>query len=93
MSSHRPAPTTRTCCFKAAGSLARCLSLAVDRTEASSYGDEAMAVLKQAVSVKWINPSELDRDRYFSSIRDRKDFQNLLLELFDKSFPVDPFAR
>ena len=79
--------------FKAAGSLACCMPLAADRRQASRYGDEAMAVLKQAVAAGWTNANGLDHDPHSSSIRDREDFQKLLLELFDKSFPADPFAR
>jgi serine/threonine-protein kinase len=54
--------------------------------------DEAVRTLKQAIAAGWDDASLTGRDSDLDPLRDRDDFRQLLAELFDRSFPADPFA-
>jgi hypothetical protein len=73
----------------AAGGLAQCVAVVEKdpalspeqrRQQATSYGDRAMALLREAVA-KGLKNADLLKDEDFDPIRNREDFQKLLAEL------------
>jgi serine/threonine-protein kinase len=70
------------------------LCLPIIRADAKdSLAAEAIGALRAAVSAGWSNASHTNRDLDLSPLRDRADFQQVLADLFDRSFPIDPFER
>jgi serine/threonine-protein kinase len=76
--------------FKAAGFLSRCIPLAAKDTQlpearrmelAKSYGDRALAALRQAVARGYKDADHLKKDKDLDPLRGRDDFQKLLAEL------------
>jgi hypothetical protein len=67
--------------------------LAKEEGDRTQYADEAMAMLHSAVAAGWSSAERTARDPDLLPLRDRADFRRLLAELFDRSFPKDPFAR
>ena len=53
---------------------------------------EAVQALKQAIAAGWNDAGLASRDPDLASLRDRDDYRRLVAELFDRSFPTDPFA-
>jgi eukaryotic-like serine/threonine-protein kinase len=53
---------------------------------------EAVQALKQAIAAGWNDAGKTSRDPDLASLRDRDDFRRLMADLFDRSFPANPFA-
>jgi hypothetical protein len=58
--------------------------------EGRRLGDQAIEQLRTAIRDGYANVHALRNDPALDPLRDRPDFQALLLDL---AFPVDPFAR
>lgn len=52
--------------------------------------DEAMAALRRAVQIGWMNPRYANSDEDLIPLRARKDFQDLLGEMKNRTFEVQP---
>jgi hypothetical protein len=50
-----------------------------------------METLRQAVTAGYQKASRIAKDPDLAPLRDRDDFQGLLAQMFDRSFPRDPF--
>jgi hypothetical protein len=72
--------------------LSLCLPI-VRAEEKESLAAEAMGALRAAVKAGWSNACLTAHDVSLSALRDRADFQKALADLFDRSFPKDPFER
>jgi tetratricopeptide (TPR) repeat protein len=81
-------------CLRAAGFVARCVSLAEKDTNladdrrrslAQAYADQAMAWLRQAVDKGSGKAEELSKDPAFAPLRSRADFKKLLQELKERT--------
>jgi serine/threonine-protein kinase len=57
------------------------------RQVGQAYGDQAIAFLRQAIELGWSDVGLLKTDFLLASIRDRKDFQDLIRQLEDKKLP------
>ncbi len=71
------------------------LALAVPLTGGEQWqalATEAVQELKQAIAAGWNKAGLASRDPDLASLRGRDDFRRLVAELFDRSFPTDPFA-
>ena len=67
-----------------------------NRQPADAEADKAMIWLTKAVAAGYRTPRDLahmSQDRDLDALRDRDDFHRLLAELYDRGFPMDPFAR
>ena len=77
--------------YNLACAYARCA--AADRRErgtGTEHADRAMAVLRRSVAAGFSDVPLIRRDADLDSLRDRLDFQELLMDL---SFPADPFQQ
>ena len=72
---------------------ALCVPIARDGAVRGHWADEAMAALRAAVAAGWSKAVHTARDPDLAPLHQRPDFRALLAELFDRGFPVDPFAR
>jgi serine/threonine protein kinase/tetratricopeptide (TPR) repeat protein len=73
---------------KAAGEIARCISLTSgDAALGQSLVDESMALLKQAVDKGYRDAGQLKADPSLAPLRERAEFQKLVVELEKKSPP------
>jgi serine/threonine protein kinase len=54
---------------------------------------EAVRTLNEAIAAGWNDAGKTSRDPALAPLRDREDFRRLLIELFDRGFPSDPFAK
>jgi len=79
--------------YRAACGYARCVPIAKDDARRRDYANEAMAALSAAIAAGWSNAAWTAQDLDLSSLHERRDYQALLSELFDRAFPADPFAR
>ena len=72
------------------------LALSIPLTEGEprqALAAEAVRTLKNAIAAGWSNAQHTSHDPDLDPLRDRDDFRRLLAELFDRTFPADPFAR
>jgi hypothetical protein len=53
---------------------------------------EAVQTLKEAMAAGWNDAGKTSSDPDLIALRDRDDFRRLMAELFDRTFPADPFA-
>jgi serine/threonine-protein kinase len=68
-------------------------SLIPDRaTECQRCAENAMFWLRQAVQAGWKDAQHTSRDTDLIPLHDRDDFQKFVAELFDRTFPANPFA-
>jgi serine/threonine-protein kinase len=72
--------------------LSRCLPI-VRAQEKESLAAEAMGALRAAINAGWSDARRTAHDGDLSPLRDRADFQRVLVDLFDRGFPKDPFER
>ena len=76
--------------------IACALALSVSITPAEerhTLSAEAVQTLQQAVAAGWSDARRTSRDNDLACLRDREDFGRLLADMFDRSFPADPFAK
>jgi hypothetical protein len=76
--------------------VARAMSLTVPLTEGDrqqALAAEGVAVLRQAIAAGLNDAWHTSRDPDLAPLRDRGAFRRLLPKMFDRGFPVDPFAR
>jgi eukaryotic-like serine/threonine-protein kinase len=72
------------------------LSLGIPLARQSSrriLSDEAVESLRRAIAAGWANAALSARDPDLDPLRGREDFRRLVAEMFDRGFPVDPFAH
>lgn len=86
-------PANPTELYRAACGFAQCVPIVKGNAGRRDYANEAMAALRTAVVPGWSNAAWTAQDLDLSSLHERRDYQALLLELFDRGFPADPFAR
>ncbi len=79
--------------YNAACELALCVPIAAGAEAKKRYADEAMAGLHAAVAAGWSDAAPIALDPDLAPLRERPDFQAVLVDLFDRAFPADPFAR
>jgi eukaryotic-like serine/threonine-protein kinase len=79
--------------YNLACEFALCVPIAREAAAGRRYADEAMGALRAAVAAGWSNAAHTARDPDLAPLRQRPDFRTLLAELYDRSFPADPFAR
>jgi hypothetical protein len=59
-------------------------------TEVADKADKAMAILRRAVAVGYHNPGAFRNESALDALRNRPDFQLLMMDL---AFPSEPYAR
>src|SRR5262249_35143071 len=79
--------------YEVAQALALYIPIAPDREAADGYAAEVVAVLERAVQAGWSDAARTSRDPVLIPLHDREDFRRLLVALFDRGFPADPFAQ
>jgi eukaryotic-like serine/threonine-protein kinase len=90
--------------YDVAGELACCASSARSRrgpdgtgstpkTDDRAFADEAIAVIRKAISAGFVDAKRLIRDPRFHALRPRGDFAEIVARLLDRSFPSEPIAR
>jgi hypothetical protein len=78
--------------YDVAGALA--LSVPITRVERQpALAAEAVQMLKAAIAAGWNDAGKTCRDPDFAALHDRDEFRRVLAELFDRTFPADPFAK
>ncbi len=77
--------------YNAACSLALNVPLA-QAEQSQARAAEAVQILNQAVAAGWKDAARTSRDPDLAVLHDRSDFRRLLGEIFDRSFPANPFA-
>ncbi len=78
------------CCHAALAGLAGRPGSGVSAAEREGEAEKAMAVLRQAVTMGYRNPDDYRTESALDPLRDRPDFQLLMMDL---AFPAEPFAR
>jgi serine/threonine-protein kinase len=78
--------------YEAARNLASCVTIARDKSQKEAMAVEAVQTLTAAIAAGWSDARRTSRDPDLIALRERDDFRRLLAELFDRSFPVDPFV-
>ena len=53
---------------------------------------EAVQALRAAIAAGWKNAGHTSRDPDLIPLRSRDDFRKLVGNMFDRSFPANPFA-
>jgi tetratricopeptide (TPR) repeat protein/tRNA A-37 threonylcarbamoyl transferase component Bud32 len=79
--------------YMAACDLAVCVPMARDEARQQALASEAIATLRAAVAAGWCNAAQTGRDPDLIPLRHRDDFRRILDEMFDRSFPSDPFRQ
>ncbi len=64
-----------------------------EQAERRQYADHAMEALREAIRLGFKDVNAMNKRTDLDPLRGRADFQRLFLEMFDRTFPVDPFAR
>jgi serine/threonine-protein kinase len=70
---------------------ALCVPL-VHREQQRALADEAVQTLKQAILAGWSDAGWASRDPDLAPLHARTDFRRLIVDLFDRTFPAEPFA-
>jgi serine/threonine-protein kinase len=78
--------------YNAARDLAQCVPIAREN-ERAELADAALSALRAAASAGWNDGARTSQNPDLTPLQRRSDFQQLLAEMFDRIFPVDPFAR
>ena len=78
--------------YNVACALALTVPLVRGEEQQEALAAEAVQTLKDAMAAGWNNAAKTSSDPDLISLRDRDDFRRLLADLFDRGFPVDPFA-
>src|SRR5262249_9561584 len=78
------------CCHAGLSGLAAQAGSGVSAAEGPAEADRAMALLRRAVAAGYRNPAAYRTESALDPLRDRDDFQLLMLDL---AMPDDPFAR
>ncbi len=73
--------------------LALCISIAPDEASKQALAAEAITTLRTAIAAGWSDAAQTSRDPDLNPLRHRDDFRRLLDEMFDRTFPSDPFRR
>jgi len=79
--------------YNAACELSLCVPIARRPGEAHELAAEAVNALRAAIAAGWNDAAKTSRDPDLAPLHGRDDFRRLLGELFDRSFPADPFAE
>ena len=78
--------------FDIACGFARIVSIESDPARKTSVADEAMRMLRAAMSAGWSNAAQTARHADLASLAGREDFQHLVGLMFDRIFPAKPFS-
>ncbi len=73
--------------------LSRSIATTEDPRRRDALAAEAVGALRAAVAAGWDNAVHTSRDPDLDPLRARDDFRAMLADLFDRSFPADPFAK
>jgi eukaryotic-like serine/threonine-protein kinase len=79
--------------YDGACEFALCVPIGGGAPRKRALADQAMATLRAAVAAGYKDGVWMSRDTDLVALHDRDDFLRLVAELFDRSFPNDPFAR
>jgi hypothetical protein len=79
--------------YNVACDLALCVPIARDEDRKLALAADAVATLRAAIMAGWNRAAHTSRDPDLAPLHDRDDFQRLLTGMFDRGFPIDPFAR
>jgi tetratricopeptide (TPR) repeat protein len=79
--------------YQGACELAMCLAAVPEGGRKQELAAETVRVLEEAVAAGWNDAARTGRDPELAPVRNRDDFRRLLVDLFDRGFPVDPLAR
>ena len=60
--------------------------------ERQALAVEAVRTLREAIAAGWKDTAKASRDQDFAALHDRDDFRRAFAQLFDQSFPANPFA-
>ncbi len=66
--------------------------VAEEQNERVQYADQAMDALQEAIRLGFRDVEDMKRSPDLEPLRARADFQRLLAELIDRTFPADPIA-
>ncbi len=77
------------CCHAGLAGLAGRAGSGLSAAEGADQAEKAMAVLRQAVAMGYRNPDAYRTESALDPLRDRPDFQALMMDLV---FPTEPFA-
>ncbi len=80
----------RACCHAGLAGLAGRPGSGVSAAEGADQAEKAMAVLRQAVAMGYRNPNAYRTESALDPLRNRPDFQLLMMDLV---FPTKPFAE
>jgi eukaryotic-like serine/threonine-protein kinase len=80
----------RACCHAGLAGLAARPGSGVSAGEGQAESDRAMSWVRRAVALGLRNPDAYRTEAALDPLRNRPDFQLLILDL---AFPADPFAR
>jgi hypothetical protein len=78
------------CCHAALATAAGREGPGISAEDGEIEAYKAMTLLRKAVSAGYRNPDAMTRESALDPLRNRHDFQLLMLDL---AFPADPFAR
>jgi serine/threonine-protein kinase len=78
--------------YGSACDLSLCVPIARTDQQAE-LADQSVRALRAAVSAGWSDVARTSQDPGLLPLRGRPGFEQLLAELFDRTFPDDPFAR
>ncbi len=73
--------------------LALCIPIVRDETRKQDLAAEAVQVLKKAVAAGWSDAKVTQGEAALQPLGDRDDFRRLVVELFDRGFPANPFIQ
>jgi tetratricopeptide (TPR) repeat protein len=79
--------------YNVARDLAVCMLNVQGTEQAQALAAEAVQTLSDAAAAGWNDAQHTSRDPDLARLRDRDDFRRLLVKMFDRGFPADPFAH
>ncbi len=77
--------------YNVAGALARSIPIA-PAAERAKLANAAVEALRTAVAAGWNNATHTARNPDLIPLHGRDDYNRLLAEMFDRTFPANPFA-
>jgi tetratricopeptide (TPR) repeat protein len=88
-----PSLLDQTTAYDLACALALHARFSQDAAPRRSLADSAIDALRAAIDAGFSDAVHASRDPDLQVLRDRVDFRRLLAEMWDRPFPVDPFAK
>ncbi|HZW30467.1 MAG TPA: hypothetical protein VFF52_07130, partial [Isosphaeraceae bacterium] len=72
--------------------LALCAAIARDAAQRQAMATAAVDALRSAIAAGFHDAAHASRDPDLATLRDRDDVRQLLADLWDRTFPADPFV-